>query len=55
MVASKEAVRNSYCDILYAIICDKSQILSGSSKQGHMKCINPKFATESEFNHIQSF
>ena len=48
-------------DILYAItghkiisselsiICDRSQTLSESSKLGR---INPKFATESEFNHI---
>ena len=30
----------------------RSQISSKSSKQGHTKRINPKFATESEFNHI---
>ena len=30
----------------------RSQILSETSKQGHTKRINPKFATESEFKHI---
>ena len=51
-------------DVLYAITghkiissessitCDRSQISSEPFKQGHTKRINPKFATESEFNHI---
>ena len=32
-----------------------SQISSDSSKQGHTKRINPKVATESEFDHIFVF
>ena len=36
----------------YTLSFYMSQISSESSEQGHTKRINPKFATESEFDHI---